>query len=97
MCNLSLTDNLYLSLESSEDNQCKVNSVPSLDDGSTSMYACSNSKHVSQLWTNLSRNYSVEIETGLVNPAEIERLHGITPMPGKNNRRNPDLFNPLKV
>ena len=97
MCNLSLTDNLYLSLESSEDNQCKVNSSPSLDDGSASMYACSNSKPVSQLWTNLSRNDSVEIETGLVNPAEMERLHGITPMPGKNNRRNPDLFNPLKV
>ena len=97
MCNLSLTDNLYLSPESSEDNQCKLNSSPSLDDGITSTYACSDSKPVLQLWTNLSRNDSVEIETGLVNPAEMEKLHGITPMPGKNNRRNPDLFNPLKV
>ena len=67
-----------MSLESNKDNQSEVNCSPLLlDDGNTSTYASSYSKPVSQLWTKLSRIDSVEIETGLVNPAEMERLHGI--------------------
>ena len=98
MCNLSLADISYFSLESSTDDQIEINSSHSLlDDGNTSIYASSYSKPVSQLWTNLSSNDSVEIETVLVNLTEMERLHGIISTPGKINKRNPDLFKPLKV
>ena len=82
MSNLSLADTSNSSLENSEENHDDVNNE---------------NKPVSHLWTSLSKNDGMEIDVGLLHPAEMEIYHGITPKSGTSKRRNPDMFNPLKV
>ncbi len=52
---------------------------------------------VSHLWTSVKGNDCLEIETGLISPAEIEKLHHVTPTCPNKIPRNPDMYNPLKV
>ncbi len=52
---------------------------------------------VSHLWTSVKGNDRLEIETGLISPAEMEKLHRVTPTCPNKIPRNPDLYNPLKV
>ncbi len=47
--------------------------------------------------TSLSSDDSQEIVLGLVSPEQMEQFHNIVPMANPTRRRNPAIFNPLKV
>ena len=53
--------------------------------------------HVSHLWNRVPESARQEGEQGLVSPQEMERLHSIQPNASATGRRNPYMYDPLKV
>jgi len=52
--------------------------------------------HVSHLWTHASSSQHMDMEVGLLSSDHMERIHGIQP-PGNCSKRNPGMYDPLKV
>lgn len=53
--------------------------------------------HVSHLWNRVPESARQEMEQGLVSPQEMEKLHSIQPNSSTTSRRNPYMYDPLKV
>ena len=53
--------------------------------------------HVSHLWNRVPGSTRQEVEQGLVFPQEMESLHSIQPNSSATARRNPYMYDPLKV
>ena len=53
--------------------------------------------HVSHLWNRVPESTRQEVEQGLVSPQEMESLHSIQPNSSATARRNPYMYDPLKV
>jgi len=53
--------------------------------------------HVSYLWNRVPESARQEVEQGLVSPREMERLHSIQPNSCTTVRRNPYMYDPLKI
>jgi len=53
--------------------------------------------HVSHLWNRVPEVTRQEVEQGLFSPQEMERLHSIQPKSSGTVRRNPYMYDTLKV
>ena len=53
--------------------------------------------HVSHLWNRVPESVRQEMEQGLVSKQEMEKLHSIQPNSSVTSRRNPYMYDPLKV
>ena len=53
--------------------------------------------HVSHLWNRVPESARQELEQGLVSQQEMEKLHSIQPNSSATSRRNPYMYDPLKV
>lgn len=52
---------------------------------------------VPRLWSNLSSEQEREVQQSLASPEEIELLHQVRPTASVSKRRNPNIYNALKV
>jgi hypothetical protein len=100
MCNMSLStsdeiSSFYIMPHNEED--IPLVSTQTIECADTDDPPVVISPAVSHLWTSLSSNDSREIELGLVSPEQMEQFHNIVPMANPTRRRNPAIFNPLKV
>ena len=53
--------------------------------------------HVTHLWNRVPESARQEVELALVSPQGMERLHSIQPNASATGRRNPCMYDPLKV
>ena len=103
-------ESIELNLDSLSLSDCKVNELePTSKEPSCAQNKhartvtvvddfCDNTRlAVPNLWTCVSESDAQEIESGLRNPKEMEKHHGIAPVLSKRVERNSGIFDPLKV
>lgn len=96
ICNLSISVDEVPTCFSST-NHKEFQNTSSILPSPKSTKGAEDQQHVSHLWTSLSKMDMCEMELGLVSSREMEKCHKIQPSHKASKRRNPDIFNPLKV